>query len=195
MGRDQAIPRAERVRRGFRAPMKLVLPTVAALGAGAAVAVGAIPGSDGWIHGCYSTVQGEGYYGSLRVIDPTQTTATDPTVYSCQANEAPIQWNQQGPQGATGPQGQPGPPGRQGDPGPAGAQGAPGSSSVSVSSGPATDLFMTFTGLSGIGTAGVSAPKDEVQVQSFKIETDNPQTIGSASGGAGAGKTKSSTFR
>ncbi len=44
---------AERMRRSSRVPLKLLLPTAAALGAGAAVAVGSIPGSGGTITGCY----------------------------------------------------------------------------------------------------------------------------------------------
>jgi type VI protein secretion system component Hcp len=54
---------------------------------------------------------------------------------------------------------------------------------------------MTFTGLSGAGTSGVSAPKGDIQLQSFKIETENPTTIGSATGGAGAGKVKFVDFK
>ncbi len=108
---------AARLRRGVRAPLKVMLPTAAALGAGAAVAIGSIPGSDGTITGCYYTIpanQGGDYpYGTLRVIDPSQTTAVDPNVYQCTPNERTITWNQRGPmgpQGQTGQQGQPGQP-------------------------------------------------------------------------------------
>jgi hypothetical protein len=68
--------------------------------AAGAVAYAAIPGSDGVIHGCYTT-RGS---GSLRVID---TSAGQ----HCTAAESALNWNQQGP---------PGPPGAQGPAGPAG---------------------------------------------------------------------------
>jgi hypothetical protein len=65
---------------------------VVAIG-GAAFA--AIPDSSGVIHGCYGKSN-----GSLRVVG----SASD-----CRNNETAIEWNQQGPPGATGPQGPPGP--------------------------------------------------------------------------------------
>jgi hypothetical protein len=38
-----------------RRAVKIALPTALALGAGTAVAIAAIPASDGTIHACYST--------------------------------------------------------------------------------------------------------------------------------------------
>ena len=113
---------AERLRRHSRLPLKVVVPTVAALGAGAAIAVGAIPSSDGTITGCYQTAPpGDTTpttpYGTLRLIDPslaTGTTEVPAEEYSCNSNEATITWNQQGPPGPTGPQGPAGPAGAQG---------------------------------------------------------------------------------
>jgi hypothetical protein len=101
-----------------------VILTLAALGALAAVGVSlaAIPGSDGVIHGCYSTVGG--FSGQLRVIDP-QAGA------KCLRQEKAIDWNQRGPQGAPGapgPKGDAGPQGDTGPQGPQGLQGAPGTS-------------------------------------------------------------------
>ena len=78
--------------------------SVALVGAG--VAAGAIPGSDGVIHGCYQK-----YDGTLRVID-AEAGATCRT-----SSELPLTWNQAGSPGPAGPAGPPGP---QGAPGPAG---------------------------------------------------------------------------
>lgn len=68
---------------------------------GVAVAVGAIPASDGQIHGCYTKVG-----GILRVIDTEREPAQQ-----CTRFEESISWSQQGP---PGPQGEPGPPGPSG---------------------------------------------------------------------------------
>jgi hypothetical protein len=81
-------------------------------GAAAALAIGsiawaAVPDGNGVIHGCYDKQS-----GGVRVTD-TATNQPKP----CTAKEAPLDWNQQGPQGI---QGVPGPQGPQGDPGPSG---------------------------------------------------------------------------
>ena len=58
MSQDEAgrIARAtERLRRTRGGVMKVALPTAAALGAGAAVALGSIPGGGGTFTGCYVT--------------------------------------------------------------------------------------------------------------------------------------------
>src|SRR5882762_4141589 len=72
----------QRMKRSKRA-LQIALPTAAALGAGAAVAVGSIPGGDGTIAGCYASSTGATLSwensraieppGALRVIDPTNT--------------------------------------------------------------------------------------------------------------------------
>ncbi len=59
---------------------------------GATYAASVIPGADGVIHGCYRASDGR-----LRVIDPARAT--------CRRDEAPIQWNERGPQGNPGPPG------------------------------------------------------------------------------------------
>ena len=69
------------------------------------VAVAAIPDSTGVIHGCYVKA-----LGSLRVIDPGKG-------QRCAAFEAPIQWDQTGPQGPKGDTGAQGPQGLTGDTG------------------------------------------------------------------------------
>jgi hypothetical protein len=101
------------------------------LGAAVVVSVGmayaTIPDGSGVIHGCYSQSR-----GALRVVDaPTE---------QCNPNsEVPIEWNRQGPRGATGLQGlqgAPGPQGPQGDVGPQGPQGAAGPQGDKGDAGP-----------------------------------------------------------
>jgi len=78
------------------------------------VALATIPGAGGVIHGCYGK-----YGGAVRVIDTG----------SCRPTEAPLSWNQTGPQGLPGPQGPQGQQGQQGakgDPGPQGPAGSQG---------------------------------------------------------------------
>src|SRR6202012_571972 len=103
MSREEAsgIARAaERVRRSrlMRMPMKVIVPTAAALGAGAAVgavAIGAIPDQNGVIHACYEKdVAGADFEpGTLRVIDPSDQGANvPPEDNSCTQDETPISW-------------------------------------------------------------------------------------------------------
>ena len=137
-------------RRRFKAPLKVLLPTVAALGAGAALAVAQIPGPNGTITACYvtNTLQdpNEGLpLGTLRVIDPSNTTNTDPNASSCANGEAMITWNQQGPVGPQGPAGLQGPTGPAGTQGPTGATGPQGpAGTVDVQSGPGVDIYMAL---------------------------------------------------
>jgi hypothetical protein len=93
-----------------------------------------VPGPDGVIHACYSTDNGK-----LRLVDPQQE--------ECRREEAPLQWNQTGPQGPKGDPGAPGAAGANGAPGVSGYQQvvesnnnftlAPGTESVHVVSCPA----------------------------------------------------------
>src|SRR5690348_383117 len=84
--------------------LRFALPTLAALGAGAAVAFAAIPAADGTIHACINPASTPP--GAVRIIDDATQT--------CAAGETPLTWSQTGPPGPAGPQGP------QGDPGPAG---------------------------------------------------------------------------
>src|SRR3954454_5769027 len=93
--------------------LRFALPTVAALGAGAAVAVAAIPSADGTIHGCINPASTPP--GAARIIDDA--------TQACAAGETPLNWTQPGPVG---------PPGRAGRAGPAGPPGDPGSASGST---------------------------------------------------------------
>jgi type VI secretion system secreted protein Hcp len=199
---------AARMRWWSRKPLMVVLPTVAALGAGAAVAVGSIPSSDGTITGCYQTIDqyaNDGTptnpYGTLRVIDPSNTTATAPEENSCaEGTEQTITWNQQGPRGAQGPPGQNGAQGTQGAQGERGAQGPAGpSGSVEGRSGGNSELFLALTGVNNGKPLPGATPNDsknpaEIPLEAFSINTQATTSIGSASNGAGAGKVNLAAF-
>src|ERR1700733_3145457 len=111
-----------RGRRRIRTSLKVLVPTVAALGAGAAIAVGQIGGSGTTYTGCVLTDNGASDFdvpnGSLRVVDPAVTDDM-----GCTTGEEQITWNQQGPQGPQGTPGVTGPSGPQGAPGTPGATG------------------------------------------------------------------------
>jgi type VI secretion system secreted protein Hcp len=146
----QAVQRLRNSKRG----LQIALPTAAALGAGAAVAVGSI-GGGGTITGCYASpnpsINGNGAPnnatingateapGALRVIDPalpntisnpfTGGSSPNPAAVCDPKEETPITWNQKGPtgpQGVTGSQGPTGPAGLAGGQGTAGGQGPSG---------------------------------------------------------------------
>ncbi len=169
------IVRASQRSRRSRTALRFGLPvTAAVLGAGAAVAIGAIPGSNGVITACYgndtfatgSPASGFGTAtidGLLRVIDPSQ--ANNPNAprdfYSCEASETTLTWNQQGPAGPTGPQGPAGSNGSNGSQGAAGTPGAPGAQgqagqatigSSEFSIGGAGTIFMKVPGITGGAT-------------------------------------------
>jgi type VI protein secretion system component Hcp len=137
---------------------KLALPAAVVLGAGTAVAIAAIPSSDGTIRGCYVTTGTPS--GQLRVIDEGQ---------NCVAGEATLTWNQQGPTGPTGPvgpQGDPGPPGDSGSGG-SGSGGTGGGSpfDTSQAGGPTADIFLALDGIPGDSTD--AQHKNEIAIESF----------------------------
>lgn len=188
----------------LRGAMKIVLPTAAALGAGAAIAVGAIPGSDGTITGCYAGPNGltiSGFAGSggtatvveppgaLRVIDPSQKGLdVSSDVYECRPKEeTQITWNQKGP---AGPQGPAGPAGAPGAPGAPGESGLPGETTFGFdnSSG---NMFLKLDGIKGESTD--SKHKGDIQIESFQWGVG--RGISAATGGAGAGKTTIESFQ
>jgi hypothetical protein len=92
--------------------------TTALVVAGAALA--AVPDGSGVIHGCFSPNGAKAKGGTaLYLVDSASTT--------CSNGQAPLNWNQtgpQGPQGIQGPQGNQGPQGIQGPAGPAGTTSA-----------------------------------------------------------------------
>ena len=136
---------------------KLALPAAVVLGAGTAVAIAAIPSSDGTIRGCYVTT-GTPPSGQLRVIDEGQ---------NCAASEATLTWNQQGPTGPVGPQGDPGPPGDSGSGGSGGSTGSGGGSpfDTSQAGGPTADIFLALDGIPGDSTN--EQHKNEIAIESF----------------------------
>jgi type VI secretion system secreted protein Hcp len=190
-------------RRRWRLPVswKVLVPTVAALGLGlgGAIAAGSV-GSGNTITACYQTPLGaetsEQPPGLLRVIDPSDTTESNPAVSTCTSGEAQITWNEQAATGATGAPGAPGAQGPQGPPGATGATGPAGG--VSASSGSNTDVIMELTpsnanlgGLNSIpmGESQVSGLQNqEFNVSSFDLGASAPTNIASATTGAGAGK-------
>jgi type VI secretion system secreted protein Hcp len=186
----------ERVRRTRRKGLKFALPTVAALGAGTALAVGAIPGNDGTITGCYVTntdvIQAPVRPGDLRLIDTSQP-ATLPSggpneAGACVNGEATVTWNQHGPQGPAGLPGAQGPQGPQGLPGTAGRN-LVGQTSFGFGGGGKT--FLKIEGIKGEST--VRDHKGEIDVVGFSFGASNPGT-GATGGGGGAGKVSISSF-
>lgn len=115
--------------------------TIVAVGAAvvlataAGVAYATIPDAGGVIHACYK-VDGNGDItgdGNIRLIDPS---SSKKNTQACAKNEAALDWNQQGPQGDTGPTGATGPQGASGATGPQGASGATGPQGASGPAGP-----------------------------------------------------------
>ena len=97
--------------------------SVAVAGMGAAVA--AVPDGDGLINGCYSE--------SSRILRVVETASGHSD--NCRSDEAPLSWNQVGPQGEQGPRGEQGEQGAQGEQGEPGLQGDPGEPGASGLSG------------------------------------------------------------
>src|SRR4051812_49374519 len=154
-----------------RKTLKIAVPTVAALGAGAAFAVAAIPDSNGVIHGCVErTATGpNGFPGSLRVIDGGN---------ECANSETPLDWNQQGP---AGPAGQPG---QQGQQGPKGDKGDPGDADGSQTPTPTSHVFLKLDGVEG--SSQDPAHKGQSDVLSLSWGSYRNGSIGPGSGGGGA---------
>lgn len=128
--------------------MRRILLILAGAGAAllaAGVAYASIPDGSGVIHGCYTkTSTGAPQPGALRVID----TGLGQT---CQANEVPLNWNQQGVRGPTGPQGPQGP---QGPKGPTGSQGPAGPQGQTGPTGPSgsSHAYSASSGLTNVAT-------------------------------------------
>jgi type VI secretion system secreted protein Hcp len=189
---NQIVQAAQRLRRS-RHLLKTALPTAAALGAGAAVAIGAIPGNGGTITGCYltNTANAPGLRpGQLRVIDPSlpklPSGGPDPAG-TCQSDEATITWNQSGP---TGPQGTPGAGGAQG---PAGVNGQ-GLLLPAVQFGFDNSAGRMFLKLDGVqGESSDSKHKGDIEISSFSFGEGSGGAQAHGSGG-GAGKTSFSSF-
>lgn len=146
---------------------KLALPAAVVLGAGAAVAIAAIPGSNGVITACRVTTGTTP--GQLRVID---TEATPAEV--CTTGEATITWNQQGP---AGPQGDPGPPGDSGagtDTSGGGTSTGGGPFDASQTGGPSADIFLSIPGIPG--DSDDAQHKNQISIESFAFLAKRPST-------------------
>jgi type VI secretion system Hcp family effector len=149
---------------------KLALPTAVVLGAGTAVAIAAIPASDGTIHACYAT--GGSPPGALRVVDEGVTCAT---------SEQPLTFNQQGPAGPAGPvgpQGDPGSPGGGTDTGGGSGTGSP--FDTSQAGGPSADIFLAVDGIQGDSTD--ARHKNQIAIESFAFLAKRPTTSSSSRG-------------
>lgn len=202
----------QRIKHSKRA-VQIALPTAAALGAGAAIAAGAIPGSDGTITGCYASKTENGIPqnivvndaseapGTLRVIDPSLPHTIVPVGARPIANlaavcvpdeETEITWNQKGQEGKEGKPGTPGTPGGQGA---AGGQGAPGTPLIGGTTFGVNGPGSTFLKIDGIdGESTDKSHKDEISIDSFSVSAQGAQNIGSQSSGAGAGKVSIQSF-
>jgi type VI secretion system secreted protein Hcp len=185
MSQDEANRIAQDAQRQWRSRrmLKFALPTVAALGAGAAVAVATIPSGDGTITGCYltNTIGGSGLrIGQLRVIDPSLPSlpgAPNPAG-SCLSDEATISWNQSGPAGPLGPAG---------PQGPAGGQGAAGTPLIGDTSFGISGSGKTFLKLEGIkGESTDKVHSGQITVGTF--------SLGAHGGGGGSGRTTIQSF-
>jgi type VI protein secretion system component Hcp len=194
--RGWIIGAAALLRHPSRDSLKLLVPVAAVLGAGAAVAIGSIPSSDGTITGCVNTAGFSGFEetpaGSLRVIDPSAT-STDPSVTACQEGETTLTWNQQGPQGPPGNPGAAGLNGQQGQSGKDGKTGTlVGQTNFGITSSKSSKLFLRIKGISG--TEQVKGDGGGfIALGSFAAGAEGA-SVGSASTGAGAGKVTLQTF-
>ena len=144
--------------------LKLALPATVVLGAGTAVAIAAIPSSDGIITACRAT--GGTPPGQLRVIDTEATPAQ-----TCTTGEATITWNQQGPAGPPGPQGDPGPPGDSGTD-TSGGGGGTQPFDTSQAGGPSADIFLAIDGIPGDSTD--AQHKNQISIESFAFLAKRP---------------------
>jgi type VI protein secretion system component Hcp len=193
---------AEKLRRGTRLPLKVLLPTTAALGAGGALAAAAIPGSNGVITACYSTQtnmgdvvttdSGDTYendqyqpqYGALRVIDPSAAAVTDTVleddvettvnadVNQCAPWEQTVTWNQQGPAGPQGPAGKDGTNGQNGS--------IEGAATFEIDASGSTELFAKLADISG--TAKVEGQSGLISLQSLAFGAESPVVVGTGQG-------------
>jgi type VI secretion system secreted protein Hcp len=137
-----------------RRALKIALPAALALGAGTAVAIAAIPASDGTIHACYSTTGT--VTGAVRIVDEGQ---------NCATGEQTLTWNQTGPTGPAGPSGPPGDSGSS-----TGSFGGTdtGSLGSDQGGGPSADIFLKLDGIGGESTD--DDHKGEIDVEAFTFD-------------------------
>jgi type VI secretion system secreted protein Hcp len=160
--------------------LRIALPTIAALGAGAAVGVAAIPSADGTIHACINPASTPP--GAVRIID-AEAGGT------CTPPETALVWNQTGPTGPAGPAGPQGDPGTANGPTPDTSSGPDNSfSTPSQAGGPNADMFLKLDGIAGDSTD--DKHKREINLTSFAFALGRGgDGTGSAAGVAGAAPT------
>ncbi len=150
-----------------------------AVGLASAVAVAAIPDSNGVIHACYDTTSNATPDGTVRLVDENE---------QCEPDEAAIAWNQrgprgpQGPAGADGPRGPAGPAGPAGPPGPAGSsgsQGQPGAQGAPGERGAAPEGGLRGGSMPLAGVDDGVRPIGSVVYKPAKQETSAPREIAS----------------
>lgn len=147
-----------------RRVLKIALPLAAALGAGTAVAIAAIPSSsDQVIHACYPT--GTATARTLRVIDADANE-------TCAAGEATLTWNQTGPQG---PQGDPGPPGDNGSTDTSG--GGTDTFSPPQAGRPSADIFLKLDGIPGDSTDDKHKGEIDVEAVAYGVKRSGKSRV------------------
>jgi type VI secretion system secreted protein Hcp len=166
--------------------LKIAVPTLAALGAGTAIAAGAIPSGDGTITACYLKDASDAQpKGAVRIVNDDSECNNE--------TESSLAWNQRGPQGiqgAAGARGDRGDSGPQGAPGPQGSPGASGGSSSPSGETEEPQLFLNLDGIPGGSTD--KQHKGEIAVNNYSFGLSSGG--GAASGGGGAGKVKFDSF-
>jgi type VI secretion system secreted protein Hcp len=167
--------------------LRFALPTLVALGAGAAVAVAAIPAADGTIHACINPASTP-LPGAVRIIDDATQT--------CAAGETPLTWSQTGPQGPAGPQGDPGPAGDTSSSTPSSSP-SDTFSTPSQAGGPSVDMFLKLAGVAGSSTD--DKHKGQIDVSSFAFALgrggDGTGTSGAPVGTTAPAKGRLQTLR
>jgi type VI secretion system secreted protein Hcp len=186
--------------------LKIAVPTLVALGAGATFGMAAIPSADGTIHSCITTAT-----GAIRIID-----AEGASPQTCGGGETELTWNQRGPTGATGAAGAAGAAGPAGPKGDTGAQGAAGltgdsgtsapsdnssssgsnnnsTTTTSQAGGPSAQMFLRLDGVPG--DSADDNHKNQIDVSSFAFAVGRGGD-GTGSGGRGAaGRSHLQTMR
>ena len=151
-----------------------------------------VPDSAGVIHGCMNKST-----GVVRIIDTAKTGSLGACIASGTLAELPVNWSQTGPAGAPGSPGTPGTPGQNGGTGPQGPQGpegpqgpAGGGCTTACVASPEVAIYLVLTTNTGpvLGESVSDNHPNAIDVQSYSLGVSNPVSIGSATGGAGAGK-------
>jgi type VI secretion system secreted protein Hcp len=147
--------------------LKIALPLAAALGAGAAVAIAAIPGADGTIHACYATTGTP--TGAVRFVDESTT--------SCPNGESFVTFNQSGPTGPQGPPGDPGPPGDSGSDTSGGNFGGTDTGTTSQPGGPNADIFLKLDGVPGESSDAKHKGEIDVEAVAYGVRRSGKRHV------------------